>query len=147
MSDRQRASERDRGASLLVAIGFVMMIGAITAGLSSLVISSVNNRATLTTVRNRQYAADAAVEVAIAQVRSQFDGRVSCTAATGSTSTTTNQLAIRVQWTSACIAVRTADDAADVVLELLSLDREDGTVGSLPVDAPTASVLVSCLRV
>jgi poly(hydroxyalkanoate) depolymerase family esterase len=32
-------------------------------------------------------------------------------------------------------------DAADVVLELLSLDREDGTVGSLPVDAPTASVL------
>lgn len=109
MSDRQRASERDRGASLLVAIGFVMMIGAITAGLSSLVISSVNNRATLTTVRNRQYAADAAVEVAIAQVRSQFDGRVSCTAATGSTSTTTNQLAIRVQWTSACIAVRTAD--------------------------------------
>lgn len=109
---RRRAPERDRGASLIVAIGFVMMIGAITAGLSSLVTSSMNNRASLTTVRNRQYAADAAVESAIAQVRAQLDGRVSCTAAAGSASTTTNQVAVRVQWTSACTAVRTADGTA-----------------------------------
>lgn len=109
MNDRRRAAERDRGASLIVAIGFVMMIGAITAGLSALVTSSMNDRVSLTTVRNRQYAADAAVESAVAQVRSQYDGRVSCTAAAGSASTTTNSIAIRVQWTSACTAVRTAD--------------------------------------
>ena len=109
MNDRPRADRRDRGASLIVAIGFVMMIGAVAGGLSSLVTSSMNNRASLTLVRDRQYAADAAVESAIAQVRAQFDGRVSCTSASGAASTTTNRVAVRVQWTSACLAVRTGD--------------------------------------
>ncbi len=109
MSERPRASERDRGASLVVAIGFVMMIGSIAAGLSSVVTSSINNRASLTIVRNRQYAADAAVEAAIADVRAQLDDRASCGDTSGASTVTTNEIAIRVQWTSACTAVRTSD--------------------------------------
>lgn len=61
--------QRDRGAALLLAIGFVLMIGTITAGLAMLITSSVNNRVSLEQLRDREYAADAAVEQAISTVR------------------------------------------------------------------------------
>lgn len=100
---------RDRGASLIIAIGFVVMIGTITAGLSALVTSSMNNRTTLTEVRNRQYAADAAVESAIAIVRGQADQPTSCGGLHGSSSVVTNGIDIRVVWASACTPIKTSD--------------------------------------
>lgn len=101
---------RDRGAALIVAVGFVVMIGAISAGLASLVTSSMNNRITLTQLRDRQYAADGAVEVAIAEVRSLGTGlAASCGGVGGSTSSTLNDVAIRVDWHDACGAVRGSD--------------------------------------
>ncbi len=135
MNDRRRgAVGRDRGASLIVAIGFVMMIGTIAAGLSSLVTSSMNNRASLVTVRNRQYAADAAIEAAIAQVREEVDGPVSCADASGATSTTTNQIAVRVQWTSACTAVRTADGTAVTQRNVIFTSCVDGNAPCAETD-------------
>ena len=53
---------RDRGAALIIAIGFVVMIGAIAAGLTSMVTSGVGNRIALEDLRDRQYAADGAIE-------------------------------------------------------------------------------------
>jgi len=100
--------DRDRGASLIMAIGFMVLIGAIAAGLSSLVTSSNYNRLSLDIVRDRQYAADGAIEEAVTRVRfldRSSDG--SCEASAGSSTSVLNQLTIRVDWANACGVVRT----------------------------------------
>ena len=116
-ADRTRARARcsrrrgdDRGAGLLLAIGFVTMIGAITAGLTGMLTSGLQNRLTLDGVRDRQYAADAAIESTIAQVR-QLDRSTtgSCSSSGGSTTSTLNGSTIRVDWRTACTVVRGAD--------------------------------------
>ncbi|MEZ5249417.1 MAG: hypothetical protein R2713_09470 [Ilumatobacteraceae bacterium] len=66
---RPRDPDRDRGASLIMAIGFVVLVGSIAAGLSGLVTSSSTNRIALGQVRDLQYAADGAIEEAITEVR------------------------------------------------------------------------------
>jgi type II secretory pathway pseudopilin PulG len=105
-----RCAPEDRGAALFLAIGFVFMIGAIAAGLASVMVSSLNGRATLTVVRNRQYAADGAIERAITQVRNQGGGALSsCSAAGANIVTSLNGATIRVDWTNACTTVRGSD--------------------------------------
>ena len=109
-----RRSRTDRGAALIVAIGFVVMIGAIAAGLSSLIVSSMNNRITLQALRDRHYAADGAIEDAITVVRGLDRSTTgSCTAQVGSSISTINAVVIRVDWQNLCGAVR-ADDGAVV---------------------------------
>jgi hypothetical protein len=101
---------RDRGAALIIAIGFVTMIGAMTAGMTALVTSSTNNRVSLTTIRNQQYAADAAVEDAIAAVRSLDRASAgSCSSALTSSTTTLNSIKIRVDSLNACLAIKGLD--------------------------------------
>jgi len=110
---RNRARPRpdeDRGAALFIAIGFVFMVGAIAAGLISLTTSSLNNRTTLASVRNRQYAADGAIEEAIALVRAQGGTALSsCSTAGGNLVTSINSSSIRVDWTNACTIIRGSD--------------------------------------
>ena len=112
MSTR-RASERrtrDAGAALILAIGFVVMIGAISAGLAGLVTSSLNNRGSLELVRDRQYAADGATEEAISQVRYAVGSPVvACGLPGGSIVDTLNGVTIRVDWHNACEVVAVAD--------------------------------------
>ncbi|MEY2581961.1 MAG: hypothetical protein QOE09_1810 [Ilumatobacteraceae bacterium] len=96
--------QQDRGSALLLAIGFVLMVGAISAGLAALATSSMNNRATLQLVRNRQYAADGAIEQSISQVRA-----FTCATPGGSIPATLNSVAIRVDWVNACGVVKSAD--------------------------------------
>lgn len=104
---------RDRGASLIVTIGFVLMIGSIGGGLAGLATSSMNNRVSLAMQRDRQYAADAAVESAIATVRgTRQNTQEACAAVTGSQQSTLNGFAIRVDWQHACTVVRGGDGAA-----------------------------------
>ena len=62
-------SRDERGASLVLAILFVVVIGGIMGASFTLVNSGLQNRASLDVARNREYAADAAVEYAITQVR------------------------------------------------------------------------------
>jgi hypothetical protein len=107
---KSRTDDKDRGAALFIAIGFVFMVGAIAAGLVSITTSSLNDRAALTVVRNRQYAADGAIEQAITQVRSQGGAALSsCSAAGGNLVTSINTVAIRVDWRNACTVVRGSD--------------------------------------
>ena len=106
-----RAHE-DRGAALILAIGFVVMIGAISAGLAGLASSSVTNRGTLEAVRNRQYSADGVIEETITQVRAQAGSALAaCQSAGGSRTGRLNNIAIRVEWQNACGVVRGSDDA------------------------------------
>jgi hypothetical protein len=107
---RARAQQRDAGASLILAIAFVVMIGAISAGLAGLVTSSLNNRGSLELVRDRQYAADGAIEQAISQVRLlPGPALAACALADGSMVDTLNGVAIRVDWRNACGVVRGSD--------------------------------------
>jgi hypothetical protein len=102
---RQRAQHSDSGAALILVIGFILMVGLIGAGLIGLTTSGLNNRTTLQVVRDRQYAADAAINQAIADAR----GRppvTPCTAATGSTTYPKLNLtgvSIRVDWDNSCV--------------------------------------------
>jgi hypothetical protein len=65
-----RRVERDeQGVALVLALSFMVLVGLVTSALLSSLISSVGQRSALDGVRNRQYAADAAVEQEIARVR------------------------------------------------------------------------------
>ncbi len=94
---RPHSQHQDSGAALLLAIGFVTMIGLISAGLASLATSTLNNRGSLELIRNRQYAADGAIQQAISHVRG-----LTCESAAGSIEDTLNDIAISVDWVNAC---------------------------------------------
>jgi hypothetical protein len=64
-----RVRRDERGASLILAIAFMLVIGAITGAVLSSVASGLNTRSALDTARNREYAADGLVEYAITQAR------------------------------------------------------------------------------
>lgn len=100
----------DSGAALLLAIGFVLMIGAISAGLASLVTSGINNQITLVALRDRQYSADGAIESAITSVRNRLTASPSdCSVGSGSTTFTSNDVMIHVDWQNACGVARSED--------------------------------------
>ena len=112
-SDIGHDSKRDRGSSLVVTIGFVVMVGSIVAGLAALATSSINNRNTLGELRDRQYAADSAIEVAIAQVRASGQSTsTSCSGGGGKLVSDLNGYSIRVDWQNACTVVRGSDGFA-----------------------------------
>ena len=94
---KQHSADKDSGAALILAIGFVVMIGAISGGLAALATSSLNNRATLEIVRDREFAADGVIEQAITQVR-----LLNCSSPNSSVIATLNQVPIRVDWVNAC---------------------------------------------
>jgi hypothetical protein len=105
-----RPAHADSGASLILCIGFVLMIGAICAGLVGLATSGLNNRTTLQRVRDRQYAADGAIEQAIALVRP-----LSCSASNAFiVDASLNGVAIRVDWVNACGVVQSSSDGTVV---------------------------------
>lgn len=104
-----RSAHKDSGAALLLAIGFMTMIGLISAGLASLTMSSLKNRSTLELVRDRQYAADGAIELAISQVRV-----LTCSSPSGFTEDTLNGVAIRVDWVNTCAGSVKSSDGSDV---------------------------------
>jgi hypothetical protein len=69
----------ERGATLILAIGLVIVLGALSGGLLPFITSGLKDRTVLDGVRNRQYSADGAVEYSIARVRSISGvGLVSC---------------------------------------------------------------------
>jgi hypothetical protein len=64
----------ERGAALIFAIAFIVAVGAITAAGLAFVTSSVNQRNSLDTTRDREYAADGAIERAITLSRATVTG-------------------------------------------------------------------------
>lgn len=99
-----------------MAIGFVVLIGSIAAGLSAQITSSNTNRIALASVLERQYAADGAVEEAIAAVRALDPATTgSCESAAGSRTSELNRVRIRVDWQPVCGVVRT--DSGEIVAQ------------------------------
>lgn len=66
---RRRIQRDERGASLVLAIVFMVVAGAIGAGLVTSVASGLHDTASLATGRNHDYAADGAVESSIVNIR------------------------------------------------------------------------------
>ncbi|MGE0880649.1 MAG: hypothetical protein AB7L13_04255 [Acidimicrobiia bacterium] len=69
MRRRSLLSRDDEGASLLLVLGVTTMVGAIMGALIPFITTSFNARTQLDALRQRQYAADLAIEEAIAKVR------------------------------------------------------------------------------
>ena len=121
---RQRPQHRDSGASLIMTIGFVLAIGLIGGGLASLATSGLNNRTTLVGLRNRQYAAEGAVEQAIASARARTCASIEQASGTdGPTRVTLNAFTVRVDWVNACGVVQAGDRGATATAA-----SSDGTV-------------------
>ncbi len=65
----RRASRDEAGAALILVIVVMIVIGLMSAGLMAGVTSGLQDRAVLDGVRNREYAADGAIELAVTKVR------------------------------------------------------------------------------
>jgi hypothetical protein len=108
MKRRPRRADQDSGAALILAIGFVLAVGTISGGLAGLATSGLNNRQSLKVLRDREYAADAAIEGAISQVRTD----ATCTdLSTGfALPAVGSSIPIRVDWVTTCpsLAVQNA---------------------------------------
>ena len=103
---RVSVRQRDEGAALLLAIGFVLLVSAISAALAALIMTNSRTGEVLDSVRNRQYAADAAIQDAIVRIR-LLDRATPPTCAFTSTF---NEFDIRVDCGNALSVVGTGDN-------------------------------------
>lgn len=69
MTPRRTARPGEDGSVLVLSIITMVVIGLVSAALLAIITSGVQQRATLDVARNREYAADAGIESAIARVR------------------------------------------------------------------------------
>jgi hypothetical protein len=70
MSTKNTFRRSDEGAALLLVLGFVVFMSAVTGGLVSYLSTTIKHRVPLDAIRAREYAADGAIEYAITRVRS-----------------------------------------------------------------------------
>jgi type II secretory pathway pseudopilin PulG len=68
-NEKIRRFHGERGASLILAIAFMVVIGGISAAVLATTASGLQDRVALDQARNREYAADGAIETTIAQAR------------------------------------------------------------------------------
>jgi hypothetical protein len=102
---------RDSGAALLLAIGFVILVGTICGGLVGLATSSLKNRSSLELLRDREYAADAAIEQAILQATGFTCSTDPADPTKAIPLQTLNGVTIRVSWRNACGTIPASDAA------------------------------------
>ncbi|HET9730242.1 MAG TPA: hypothetical protein VFR41_12505 [Acidimicrobiia bacterium] len=65
----RREQREERGAALVLAIAFTVIVGALAMAMTSSITSSLHNRKSLNDLRNKEYAADGAIQYAASQVR------------------------------------------------------------------------------
>ena len=79
---RNRIRRDERGASLILAIAFMLVAGAIGAGVTASVTSGIGDSSVLASARDREYAAEGAIDKAIVQLRTTANpdsiGLVTC---------------------------------------------------------------------
>jgi hypothetical protein len=70
---RLRHERDERGVALIMAIATMIVLGLLSASLIALLITGLDGRASLDASRDREYAADAAIQSAIADVRTNVN--------------------------------------------------------------------------
>jgi hypothetical protein len=96
-NERVRRLHGERGASLILAIAFMVVVGGISAAVLATTTSGLQDRAALDQARNREYAADGAIETTVVAARALSGA---CPSTTG-TLVTLNQIKIHVDCSSA----------------------------------------------
>jgi len=91
----------ETGAALVLAIAFMLAVGAIGASVVSLATTAAKGHADLVAIRDQQYAADAAVERAVVAVRQIGGGGPGMQPCGGPYGYALNGVAIRVDCTNA----------------------------------------------
>jgi type II secretory pathway pseudopilin PulG len=108
-----RIRRDEEGVALILALSFMVLIGLVTTALLSSIMGAVGSRSELDDVRNRQYAAEAAVEQAIASVRALPSPGTGATC--DPSSRTLNGVAIHVDCKNIPIPTRTGFTQRNVV--------------------------------
>jgi hypothetical protein len=67
--ERARRLHGERGASLILAVAFMVVVGAISAAVLATTTSGLQDRVALDQTRNREFAADAGIERSIVRIR------------------------------------------------------------------------------
>ena len=67
------AGRGERGATLMLVLGFVVIVGLASSSLLQLITSGAATRSSLDKTRNREYDADGAIEQTIAAVRQNLE--------------------------------------------------------------------------
>jgi len=93
-----------------MAIAFVLMVGALSGGLVSLATSGLANRNSLQGIRDQQYAADGAIEQAIAEVRFLTCATKNGVVPATSVATSMNRIPVRVEWATTCSVLQSSVD-------------------------------------
>src|SRR5689334_571166 len=93
--EKVRRMQGEQGASLILAIVFMVVVGAISGAVLATTASGLQSRVALDQARNREYAADGAIEIAITRVR---NNGVICSP--GDAPVTLNTVKIHVDCTS-----------------------------------------------
>jgi len=96
----QRSAQPERGAALLLAIAVIVVVGLIMASLFPLITTSLHDRTVLDSVRDRQYAADGAVEYAVSRVRGIGGAGPGLASCGGPDARSVNGVTIRVDCTN-----------------------------------------------
>jgi hypothetical protein len=112
---RRRVQRDEQGVALVLALAFTVLVGLVTSALLSSLASAVNERSTLDTVRDRQYAADGAVQQAIATVRGVGAPGPGLAACGGPYTRALNGITIRVDCTNVPTLTRTGYVQRNVV--------------------------------
>jgi hypothetical protein len=73
-NEKVRRLHGERGASLILAIAFMVVIGGISSAVLATTTSGLQDRAALDQARNREYAADGAIEQTIVAARTLGGG-------------------------------------------------------------------------
>lgn len=128
-----RRGARDRGAALVVAVAFTVMIGTIAAGITAAITSGLGQRVVLEDLRDREYAADAAIERTIAEARSLVVADLECGAVEGSVEGV-DDIRIHVDRTIVCGSLLGADGFVRSNFALSLVACEDTATSCQPDD-------------
>jgi type II secretory pathway pseudopilin PulG len=88
------------GVALVLAVVVMVVIGLMSAAILATITSGVRNRGTLDNVRDREYAADAAIEAAIANLRNTGANPGFGSCAPSTPTFTVNDVTVRVGCTN-----------------------------------------------
>ena len=131
--EKVRRFQGERGATLILAIAFMVVVGVISGAVLATTTSGLQNRVALDQARDREYAADGAIEQAVAGARA---GSGMCPA---SSSFTLNGITIHVDCTSAAAVVNGAGDVPALQNNLSMV----ACVGASPCGAPNAPPIIN----
>jgi hypothetical protein len=142
-NERVRRFHGERGASLILAIAFMVVIGGISSAVLATTTSGLQDRVALDQARNREYAADGAIEQTIVAARA-----LSGMCPTPTPSPNLNGVKIHVDCSSAAAIVNGPGNVPLLQNDLsfvacVAMGAGNGTPCASPTDPPIINAQVN----